>query len=245
MAFRDDFPQDPPPLGDDWAHPIDRRGHDSLEEVRAAMREISDLVSGLQRMTIPLPDGRVVDVIAAERGYAEAVYGFQVSWAEEDRVAVSPSVVSGMGAWATVPKIGSNSLTASPAPTLNVSGKRWVCLKMEIIPGTEHTIVAEDPADNVYLIAEGSGTLHERGVTVEAYLDEDSMMEDSQIPEITAATGEVVENGIYVVPLAWLDDEDVWRQVGYSGPLGVRLCRSGAFIALGPAKGPAIEIPAP
>ncbi len=67
-AFRDDFPQNPPPLqGDDWSKSVDRNPHDSLEEVRGALKEIAALVAGLRRLDAVV-DGELMTIIGMPLG---------------------------------------------------------------------------------------------------------------------------------------------------------------------------------
>lgn len=70
MNFRDDYPLDPLPLplAEDWAKPINRNPHDSLEEVRATLGELSDLLFGMGRETITTADGRMIEVLARTVG---------------------------------------------------------------------------------------------------------------------------------------------------------------------------------
>ena len=74
-AFRDDYPQNPPALDEDWSKPSDRTEHDSLNEVRLALRQIDELLSGLQRQTIQLPDGRYVSALIQDNGRGEGEGG--------------------------------------------------------------------------------------------------------------------------------------------------------------------------
>lgn len=61
LEFQDNHPLNPPPaVGDDWATPPDRNAHDAVEESRAFLQELSELLRGLKRDTITLPDGRVM-----------------------------------------------------------------------------------------------------------------------------------------------------------------------------------------
>jgi hypothetical protein len=73
MAFADDFPLNPPPLQEDWSQPADRNAYDSLAEVRNALREVERLLEGLDRQTIPLPDGSRVEVLARNAGEDDEV----------------------------------------------------------------------------------------------------------------------------------------------------------------------------
>jgi hypothetical protein len=75
MAFRDDYPLNPPPIPDDWSQPVDRNQYDSQQESRANILEIAMLVDGLRRMTIPLPDGRLIEVLAMDVGADAALSG--------------------------------------------------------------------------------------------------------------------------------------------------------------------------
>lgn len=178
-------------------------------------------------------------------GSYSPVFGFSVksSGDEGEDVTVSASVVSGMGAWAVVPEINGIPLTDSPPPKLSVSGKRWVALYMEVVPDMDVIYIpASDDEDPIYGVMEGAGTLEDDKVEVRAYADEDEMSAASQPARVNAATGSVDDNGIYVIPLAYRSDPDgSWKQIGYTGPLGVRMCRSGAFIALSPARGTIVK----
>lgn len=72
MAFRNDFPLDPPALDPDWSNPESRNQHDSLSEVRSALMEINQLIDGLDRRTITLPDGEVVEILGRSAGSESA-----------------------------------------------------------------------------------------------------------------------------------------------------------------------------
>jgi hypothetical protein len=238
MAFKDDFPLDPPALPEDWSQFQNRNQHDSLSEVRAAMRDFSDLVAGLRRRSILTADGRRMEVLAMETGAETAPFGFEVE-GDDGEVTVSPSVVSGMGAWASVPKIGAAPLTASPAPKLNVEGRVWVALKLTVVPVPE--MIWENDDHQVWAVAEGAGSLS-GDIEVVAYANDAAMEAAARPARVDTATGAVAETGVYVLPLARLVDGQ-WRQIGYYGPLGVRMCRSGGFVALAPARGPGVQIP--
>ena len=71
-AFKDDYPPESPAFGDDWSKPIDTRPYESLDEVRSAVREIDELLSGLGRQVIQLPDGRFVTALVQESGSGPA-----------------------------------------------------------------------------------------------------------------------------------------------------------------------------
>jgi hypothetical protein len=235
--FRDDFPLDPPPIeGEDWATPSDRNSHDSVNEIRAYVAELTDMLRGMGRIEVQGADGRTTLVIGQWTGVRALTSGFLVEAVGNNRVSVSPSVVSGMGAWATVPKIGEVALTDDPRPRLNVSGKNWVALRMEVIPFGD--LYFDDGDTQLYRVAEGAGTL-KGDIEVVAYVDEDEMESDSRPASVNMTTGEPDNTGIYVIPLAF-KSEGEWSQIGYSGPLGVRMCANGAFIALSPARGPGL-----
>ena len=172
-----------------------------------------------------------------EKAFAEFV-GLLVSAAGSTKVKVAPSVVSGMGAWAVIPTINGDALTDDPPPELTVGSKQWVALKMEIVPGVESYSI--DGGDTLlFRIQEGAGSLVD-DIEVLAFNDSEAMESESMPASIDPETGDVVENGKYIIPLA-NNNGTGWRQVGYTGPLGVRMCASGAFVALSPARGPIIQ----
>jgi len=164
--------------------------------------------------------------------------GLLVSAAGSTKVRVSASVVSGMGAWAVIPKIDGDELTDDPPPELTVGSNQWVALKMEIEPGVE-TYSIDGGDTSIYRIQEGAGTLV-GDIEVLAFADSEAMESESMPASVDPETGDVVENGKYIIPLA-NNNGTGWMQVGYTGPLGVRMCASGAFVALSPARGPIIQ----
>jgi hypothetical protein len=234
--FQNNFPLDPPPsIGEDWATPPDRNAHNALDEARAFLQELSELIRGMTRVEMQDPSGKVYTMLGIWTGVTDSgAFGFHVV-GDSNSVTVSPSVVSGMGAWATVPRVYGLALTETPAPELSTSNKRWVALRMEVEPiGDKYY---DDGDTQLYRVAEGAGKLV-GDVEVMAYRDLEDMEADATPATVDPSDGSVADNGIYVIPLAWLNEAGTWDQIGYSGPLGVRMCANGAFIALSPARGP-------
>jgi hypothetical protein len=173
-------------------------------------------------------------------GMGEA--GFLVKPSGEDGdITVTPSVVSGMGAWATIPVIGSTPLTALPAPVLSASGAEWIALRMEVQPVGD--MYFNDGDTQLWRVAEGAGLLI-GNIEVLAFSDAADMESQSTPASVNQSDGSPDSNGIYIIPLA-NNNGSGWKQVGYTGPLGVRMCANGAFIALSPARGPAVTIEPP
>lgn len=78
MAFRDDYPLDPPPPDADWSQPASRNQHDSLSEVRNALAELQQLIDGLQRMTITEAAGNLVEIIGRTVGVGDPFQRFDL-----------------------------------------------------------------------------------------------------------------------------------------------------------------------
>lgn len=163
-------------------------------------------------------------------------FGFKVSPSGDSDVKVSASVVSGMGAWASIPVIAGDPLTMTPAPVLPVGSDQWVCMRIEVVPGAE--IIFSNDTEEVWRVAEGSGTL-EGDIEVLSFADTDAMELEAVAASVDSSDGAVIANGVYIIPLAFRSDTtgNSWKQIGYTGPLGVRMCASGAFIAMSPARG--------
>jgi hypothetical protein len=242
MGFKDDYPLNPPPMPTEWSEPIDRRPHESVDEVRRYLQELQALLEGLYRAEVRLPDGRVVTTLIRESGRDDRYLGFEVYRASGTTVSVWPSVISGMGT-VGVPVMSGISLANDPPPELSISSgsERWVALRAEVDPDAElipalPVAEGEPVPDPVYRILEGGGSLTTgTSVEVRSYADEDAMAAATRLPLINTADGTVIQSGIYVIPLAKVFSDGRIEQLGYRGPIGIRMCASGAAVILGPA----------
>jgi hypothetical protein len=169
-------------------------------------------------------------------------YGFEVSLSGENGATVAPSIVSGMGSTAIIPVIGSDPLDDSPPPVLTGADvETWVALYMEVIPTVSQIYISDDAETEIWAIAEGGGSIVDEKIEVRVYADVEAMDAASQIAAIDPATGDVIDNAKFVIPLAKRYETGSFRQIGFHGPLGVRMCASGAMVALAPAHGPFSE----
>jgi hypothetical protein len=159
--------------------------------------------------------------------------GFRVYSVGAGDVSVVPSVVSGASASAKVPVINGVPLSDEPRPKLNISegAGKWVALKIEIQPTV--TKVNSDP--DVYIIAEGGGIM-QGDPEVTFYNSQAEMNDAGKLAVINLADGSVTQNGIAILPLARQNAAGAMDQLGYIGPIGIRMCSSGSFVAVSPAR---------
>lgn len=142
--------------------------------------------------------------------------GFWVSWAGPGKVRIQPSIVGGVapdvsGTWS----LGSGDVIA---------------LRVKMEP----TVDDHDPSGaHDYQIVDGGGTIE--AVTVRIYASMAAANSASQLAVINNGTGEVTQDGMYVLPLAQATSSATLVQVGYIGPIGIRMCASGAAIVGSPA----------
>jgi hypothetical protein len=71
-GFRDEFPLVPEPVEPEaWAKPPDRSLEQSLEEIRANLREVDALLTNLRRMNVTMANGAIVDILGVNLGETE------------------------------------------------------------------------------------------------------------------------------------------------------------------------------
>jgi hypothetical protein len=156
-------------------------------------------------------------------------FGFEVYRASTTGVAVAPSIVSGLGVVAKSPNVGGSAITGDPAPEISLSASTasWIAMRVEVLPETEE--IEED----LYGIKEGGG-LMVGTPNILAYVSEAAMESASQAPVIDTDDGTVDTNGIYIIPLAYQNGSGVISQSGFYGPIGLKMCASGALQVTAP-----------
>lgn len=171
--------------------------------------------------------------------------GFEVysgSDGETRGVRVMPSVIFGAGASAAMPEYNGTPLDDEDPPLIPLPDEenRVIGLLIELVPDVEQVELyalaeGETAPDPYWRILEGGGIL-EGIVEVKSYADFDEMAEEAQLPEIDSSSGAVNQNGKYVIPLAKRYSDGRLIQIGYFGPIGIRMCASGALVVLGQAQ---------
>lgn len=180
------------------------------------------------------PDGRwrppVMNVSLTARRW-----GFSVYRANEDEVSIVPSVISGLSVIGKIPAIGGTALDQTPAPTLalDTDSTAWVAIRVRAIPESE-----KNGEDN-YVIKEGGGIM-DGTPSVEIFASEAAMQDAAVTPTVDDESGAATTTGVYIIPLAKQEGGTI-RQLGFYGPLGVKMCTSGSLQIESPIYAEATE----
>lgn len=230
-TFYDDFPLRPS-IPDGMTAPS-RAEERSDTEIRSALSTITRLLDGLHRRNIVDATGRQLDVLARDLGVADigAWLGFRVyPGTRNGYFRIVPSVISGIGAAGNIPTMQGVPLDNIPPPEMLNS--KWVGIWMEMRPVSilRYKNTEEEESLKIYGISHGELV---SGPEIRTYPGYDAMNEDTDAATIDVSSGNVKNNGKYVIPLATFND-GTWVQAGYYGPIGFRMCESGTIVVNGP-----------
>lgn len=188
--------------------------------------------------TITDANGDVWNVIARRAGKGEFLrVGFQVYENADDpgdnKVSVWPSIISGLGSAAEIPKMNRISLDADTPPKMTLEPGHWIAIYVEAEPAAEETTVDEDVT--VWRVVDGSGEI-KLPYEIRTYSSSTAMNDASVPATVDNGTGATTA-GKFVIPLAKRNQSTgLLDQLGHIGPIGVRLCANGVLLTYGPAR---------